>query len=72
MKTPQVTPEEQIKAASIMHAIEVKTAFELYAYRILSHEQFTDRIKELIQLFESKQPKKKSTVLDNSHLQNQL
>lgn len=47
-----LTKEDIIKSASILHAVEVKSSFELYAYRIISHEQYVQRIKELIQLYQ--------------------
>lgn len=50
---PKISTEEAIKAAAIMHAVEVKSSFELYAYRIISHEQYIGRIIELVELFET-------------------
>lgn len=47
-----LTTEEQIKTASILHAIEVKSSFELYAYRIIGHEQYIERITDLVKLFD--------------------
>jgi hypothetical protein len=49
-KESNLNSEEKVKAAVIMHAVEVKSSFELYAYRIISHEQFQQRIIELSEL----------------------
>lgn len=51
-KIQKITEDEVRKAAAIMHAIEVKSSFELYAYRIISHEEYLSRIEELIQIFQ--------------------
>ena len=40
--------EKQLGAA-IMLAIDVKAAFELYAYRCITAEQFNDRVDDLIE-----------------------
>lgn len=48
---PKPTKEEAYKAAAIMHAVEVKSSFELYAYRVITHEQYLSRIKELVDIF---------------------
>ena len=53
-KKTEYTDEEKNKANAIMHAIEVKTSFELYAYRIISHEEYQARITELVEIFQSK------------------
>jgi DNA-binding transcriptional regulator/RsmH inhibitor MraZ len=53
---------DAIKAQSIMHAIEVKSSFELYAYRIISHEQYVERIQELIALFNKAMKSQKNST----------
>jgi hypothetical protein len=49
--TGKLTKEERVKTASILHAIEIESAFKLYAYRVVSHENFITRVAELIQLY---------------------
>ncbi len=45
------TQEEINKSAAITHAIEVKSAFELYAYRIITHDQYISQITDLVNFF---------------------
>lgn len=45
---------EKKRAIAIEHALEVKSAFEMYAYRIVSHEQFIERIDDLILYYKSR------------------
>ncbi len=47
----ELQQEDKIKAAAITHAVEVKSAFELYAYRVISHEIFIKQITDLTQFF---------------------
>ncbi len=49
--TNKMSKDEAIKSASIMHAIEIDSAFKLYSYRIISHEQYVARVQNLVQLF---------------------
>lgn len=59
-KSKELPSQEKQNAklsAAIMHAVDVKAAFEMYAYRILDHDQFIARISELNQ-FLTKQLKK--------------
>lgn len=55
----QLTQEETEKRASIMLCAELETTFKLYSYRVISHESFTSRVKELTQVYKSsiKNPK---------------
>ena len=57
-KTPKLTPGNPVSiesdkdyqarlSANIMLALEVKNAFEMYSYRIISPEDFIERIKDL-------------------------
>lgn len=50
-KTQKLTKDEAVKSAAIMHAIEVDSAFKLYSFRIISHEQYVSRIQNLVTLF---------------------
>lgn len=50
-KTPSKAQSDHIQSAAIMHAIEIESNFKLYSYRVISHEQFIARTKELIQFF---------------------
>ena len=40
--------QERQLSANIMFALEIKQAFEMYSYRIISPEDFIDRITDLI------------------------
>lgn len=55
MKTPtksEIKRIENNRSAAIMLAIEISSNFKLYSYRILPHEQFTQRTIELLQVFD--------------------
>ncbi len=43
-----LTEQEKTNASAIMLCIEIKSSFELYSFRIISPEQFTSRVNELI------------------------
>ncbi len=49
--TTKITQEEAEKASAIMLAINLDSAFKLYSFRILTHQQFVSQAKELVQLF---------------------
>lgn len=49
----QEIQEDKRKGSAIMHAVETASAFQLYSYRIISHEQFISRVEELIALYQS-------------------
>ncbi len=75
-KIPPITSEERLKAAAIMHAVETESSFKLYAYRIITHDQFTERISELVRLYtqaikvkENTQPvdQNQTSILDNGN-----
>lgn len=40
------------RAATIMHAVEMASAFQLYSYRIISHEEFFTSVNELVHTFQ--------------------
>lgn len=56
-QTPKTKNEEiqldKIKANCIMHAIEIESNFKLYSYRIITHEVFIERTKELVKTLEN-------------------
>lgn len=57
--------QEQERSAAIMLAVEMESTFKMYAYHILSHEQFFERVKELNEVFKySISQKKKHDQLD--------
>ena len=48
-ETIQSSQERDTQLANHIHfAVEMESTFKLYSYRIISHEQFQDRIQELI------------------------
>lgn len=49
-KTAKMTPQESKLSASIMHAVEIESSFKLYSYRIITPEQYVNRIQELNQI----------------------
>jgi len=49
---PRLTDDEIARRAAITMSIEVKTNFELYAYRVISHEEFVARVKDLCKVFQ--------------------
>lgn len=58
--------QEKERSAAIMLAVEIESTFKLYAYHILSHEQYFERVKELTAVFQySISQKKKHEELDN-------
>ncbi len=50
-KTVKLTQAEREKSSAIMLSINLESAFKLYSYRIISHEQFVSQTKELVSLF---------------------
>lgn len=66
-KIPQLTQEEKDKASSIMLSVEIESNFKLYSYRIITHQQFTARVNELIQHYQNN-TKKIPTPSDNGQL----
>jgi len=51
LKAPKMSDTDKKLSGSIMHAIEIDSAFKLYSFRIISPEQYISRIAELIGLF---------------------
>lgn len=47
--TEQQKAQEKLQASAIMHAIETASNFQLYSYRVISHEAFLNRSIELAQ-----------------------
>lgn len=50
-KVPQLTQQDKDLSSSIMLAIELDSSFRLYSFKIISHEQYISRTKELVQHF---------------------
>lgn len=50
---PSKSKSDHERSVAIMHAIEIESNFKLYSYRVISHEQFLARSKELVQYFQS-------------------
>lgn len=50
---PRITKKDVQLSSSIMHSIEIDSAFRLYSHHIISPEQFIERTKELIDLYNS-------------------
>ncbi len=50
-KVPTLNTEDKEKSASIMLAINLDSAFKLYSFRIITHDQFVTQTKELISFF---------------------
>lgn len=50
---PKMSKQDKDQSAAILHAIEMASSFQLYSYRIISHAQYIERVKELVQLFNS-------------------
>ncbi len=42
---------ESNRRAAILLSLDIKSNFEMYAYRIISHEQFASRVDECVTLF---------------------
>lgn len=62
--------KDAIKATAIMHAIEVSSSFKLYSYRIISHEQYIQRITELVGIFTHQISKAKhQEIIDDLELE---
>ena len=60
-KVGKTTPLESTKeteqklSSAIMLAVEIKSAFEMYAYRVISPESFQERLQELTEFYKSQQ-----------------
>ena len=52
-KTPKLTDKEAQLSASIMHAVEIDSSFKLYSFRVISEEQFINRVLELTQIYKT-------------------
>jgi hypothetical protein len=50
---PSKSKSDHQQSVAIMHAIEIESNFKLYSYRVISHEQFLTRTKELVQYFKN-------------------
>lgn len=50
LKAPAMSKQDMQLSASIMHAIEIDSSFKLYAHRVITTQQFTERVKELVAL----------------------
>lgn len=46
--TLNLQQEEKLRK-SITHAVDIKALFELYAYRIIDHQTFVEKVKNLIE-----------------------
>lgn len=42
---------EALRAAAILLSIDVESNFKLYSYRIVDHDQFVQRLEEIIGLY---------------------
>lgn len=68
-KKERITQEERNRRAAITAAVEVKMAFEMYAYRIIDHETFSNKMKETAQvMLYSMKPEKETPEVDPAQL----